>query len=97
MSTSAQPPDSLHPFRELARALRDAALDRDYPALGQLLAEHLQPELVDVLVYIRPAIGHITLVGRFIHLWSPPDPNVIGREPTLEEMAVVLRAAARRP
>jgi hypothetical protein len=96
MATPSQPPESLQPFRQLAQALREAAQDRDYAALGQLITENLQPGLVDLIVYVRPSIGHLTIVGRFVHMWSPPAPDVIGREPSLEEMAVVLRAAARR-
>jgi hypothetical protein len=83
-------------FIALAQALRDASRDRNYPFLGRLL-ENLQPKLVDTMVYIRPEIGHLALIGGFEHLWMPPNEGIVAREPTLEEMAAVLRAADRLP
>jgi hypothetical protein len=54
---------SLQPFRELAQALREASENKDYPTLGRLLGDNLNPPLVDVLVYIRSNRGTITLIG----------------------------------
>jgi hypothetical protein len=96
MNAASQPPDNnIQHFINLAQALRTASGNRDFAALGQLLAENLRPDLVDTMVYVRPQVGHLTLVAGFMHLWMPPLSGVVAREPTLEEMAVVLQAASR--
>jgi hypothetical protein len=94
---ATQPPDnSLNHFRELARSLREAAENRDCAALGTLVAENLQPDVVNVMVYIHSPAGHLTLLGSYVQIWSPRTPNALSREATIEDMAVVLRSAARR-
>jgi hypothetical protein len=95
MGPTSQPPeDNVPRFLVLAQALRDASRDRDYALLGRLL-ENLRPEVTDLMIYIRPEIGHLTLVAGLTHLWMPPHEGIVAREPTLAEMAEVLRAASR--
>jgi hypothetical protein len=94
---STQPPNhSLQRFIDLAQELRDASENRDYRALGNLLADHLRPDQVSVMVYIRSPLGHLTITGGYSQLWNPQIPAVLAREPTILEIALVLRAAARR-
>jgi hypothetical protein len=94
--STTPPDDTLQPFIELAQALRNAAASRNHAELGLLISEHLDPELVDVMAYIRSPLGNLTLIGRFVDFWSPLVPDTVSREPTLDEMAVVLRLAARQ-
>jgi hypothetical protein len=91
---SHPPEDNVPRFLVLAQSLQNASRDQDYALLGRLL-ENLRPEVTDVMVYIRPSVGHLTLVGGSLHLWMPPISGVVGREPSLAEMAEVLRAASR--
>jgi hypothetical protein len=93
---TTQPPDeSLHPYLVLAQEIRAASANRDYVTLGTLLVEHLQPDMVDVMVYLHSSVGHLTLQGSYVQIWSPIPPGALGREPTLGEMALILQAAAR--
>jgi hypothetical protein len=97
MTIPSQPPsNSLQQFRQLARSLRGAAENRDYAALGTLLGENLQPDTVNVMVYINTAVGHLTILSSYVQLWSPLTPNPLSHEATIDDMARVLRSAARR-
>jgi hypothetical protein len=94
---ATQPPaNSLQPFIELAQSLREAAANHDYATVGSLVIENLAPEMVSVMVYVTTPLGHLTIVGGYFQLWSPMAPSRINREPSLGDMAVILRAAARR-
>jgi hypothetical protein len=93
---STTPPDSLQPYIALAESLRDAAASHDYATLGRLVTDTFAPDLVTVMVYVTSPLGHLTIVGSYIQLWLPLAPDILNREPSLEEMALVLRAAARR-
>jgi hypothetical protein len=95
MLTRSQPQDSLQPFIELAQEMREASANRDYAALGRLLTENLNPDMANVMLYIHSPLGHLTIIGGYTQLWSQSAPEVLAREPTLTEMAVVLRAAWR--
>jgi hypothetical protein len=87
---------SLLSFRELAQSLRDAAADRDYAALG-LILERLNSERVDVLIYIHTErLGHLSIIGRHIQLWSSSCPEALVKEPSLEEVVRVLQAVGVR-
>jgi hypothetical protein len=91
-----QPPeDNIQLFRTLAQEMRETAARRAYGQLGLLISSYLNPDMVDLMVYVRTPLGHLTIVGAYAQLWSPSAPEVLAREPTLEEMAVVLQAAAR--
>jgi hypothetical protein len=57
--------------------------------------EHLQPDLVDLMVYVHHPVGHLPFLGAYVQLWSPIPPGTLGREPSLGEMALILQAAAR--
>jgi hypothetical protein len=93
---ATQPPDDLSPFIQLAQDLREASATRDYTNVGRLVTENLQPDQVDIIVYIRTPLGHLTIVGSYIQQWSPMAPDRLNYEPSLNDMAVILRAAARR-
>jgi hypothetical protein len=97
MNTPSQPPgDSLQRFVKLAQELREASRNRDYATLGRLLADNLQPDSLDVLIYVRTSIGTLTLIGSYSDFWNrSTSPTGLSREPTLEEMALVLQAARR--
>ena len=92
---ATQPPDDLSPFIQLAQDLREASANYDYATLGRLVAERLNPGSVTMMIYIVTSLGHLTIVGSYIEHWSPATPDVLSHEPTLEEMATTLRAAAR--
>ena len=97
MTTTSQPPgDSLQPFRQLAQDLREASANRDHATAGRLVVEHLQPETVSVMLYVTTPLGYLTIIGAYVQLWEPLAPEVLNREPSLDDMAIVLRAAARR-
>jgi hypothetical protein len=52
--------------------------------------------MVDLLVYIRSTGGTLTLIGAHTDLWNREiSPMALSREPTIDEMAVVLQAAAK--
>jgi hypothetical protein len=93
---ATQTPDgSLQPYVVLGHALREASANRDYVALGTLLTQYLDPAAVDIVVYVRSQVGHLTFLGAYVQLWPAQPPNALSREPSVEEMAVVLREAAR--
>jgi hypothetical protein len=96
MTEPSQPQDgSLQEFMVLAHSLREASARRDYVALASLLVEYLDPSAIDMVVYVRRQdAGHLVLLGAYIQL-TPASPGMLNREPTLEEMAVVLQAARR--
>jgi hypothetical protein len=60
MSTPSHPDDSLLPYLELAQRIRNAAANKDYPTLGPLLVDHLDPSVVDMMTYIRSERGHLS-------------------------------------
>jgi hypothetical protein len=48
------------------------------------------------MVYIRSNIGHLTIIGSHADYWSRgTNPTALAREPTVDEMAAVLRDARR--
>jgi hypothetical protein len=89
------PDEHLQPFIKLAQEIRNAAAQKDYVSLGTLLMEHLNSDLVEVMLYIHSQRGHLTILGGYIQMWSPQPVGTIGREPSLGEMALILQAAAR--
>jgi hypothetical protein len=64
--------------------------------LGRLLSDNINPQAIDVMVYIRSTVGNLTIIGSHVDYWNrETSPLALAREPSLDEMARVLRDARR--
>jgi hypothetical protein len=99
MITPSQPPnDILQRFINIGHTLRRASRARDYITLCRLLGQHLDPQGVDVMVYIRTPAGTLTLVGSHADLWlEETGPMALSREPSREDLARLHYQARRTP
>jgi hypothetical protein len=88
---STQPPVN---FTELATKLVRACAEQDLLAMAEVL-EHLDPERVDVFVYIHTPSAHLSLVGSYQGLYLPKDPYAIQRWPSISQIAPILEEVAR--
>jgi hypothetical protein len=86
--------NSLQPYRQLAQDITRASASKDFALLGRLLSDWLNPNNIDVLIYVRSTVGNLTIVGNVVDYWSrSTEPTTLAREPSLEEFALVLQAA----
>ena len=89
---STNPPVDYTP---LATELVTSCAERNFTALAEVLAR-LDPERVDVAVFIRGDNAHINLVGAFRSISFPRFPELIVGTPDLDRIAQVLAEAARQ-
>ena len=67
-------------FTELAELLVRAAARRNYPVVGEVLG-YLDPDRVDIFVYIHGANAHMSIIGAYRNLYLPSAPRAIQPEP----------------
>ena len=85
-----QPPSD---FTELATELIRASAEKDFLALAEILT-YLDPQRVDVAVFIRGNNTHINFVGAFRSISFPRFPQVIAAPPDIARIAQVLAEGA---
>jgi hypothetical protein len=81
-------------YTELAQLLVRSASRKNFPALGEILAQ-LDPTRVDVMVMIHSASTHLTILGDYRAVALPGDPGAILGPPTIAQIAQVLEDVAR--
>ena len=88
--TTSPPAD----YNQLATELVRACAERDVHALAEVL-EYLDPERVDIFVYIHTQTAHLRLMGNYRGLYRPAAPSGVQREPSMSQVAQVLEEVAR--
>ena len=88
---TTQPPLDLN---ELATELVRASAEKDFLAVAEVLT-YLDPERVDVAVFIRGNNAHLNFVGSFRSIASPRFPEIIAAPPSISRIARVLAEVAR--
>lgn len=81
-------------YIELATRLVIACERQDVHTIAEVL-EHLDPEPVDVFVYIHTPSAHLSLVGSYRGLYLPDDPYGVQAEPSIEQVALILAEVAK--
>ena len=81
-------------YNQLATELVRTCAERDVHAMAEVL-EYLNPERVDVFVYIHTPAAHLSLVGSYRGLYLPEDPYGAQREPSISQVAQILEEVAR--
>jgi hypothetical protein len=88
---STQPPAD---YTLLAAELVNSCAAKDFPAVARVLA-YLNPQRVDVAVFIRGNNAHINFVGTFRSISFPGFPQVIAPPPSIERNGQVLAEVIR--
>jgi hypothetical protein len=78
----------------LAAELINSCTAKDFPAMARVL-ERLDPQRVDVALFIRGNHAHINFVGAFRSISFPRFPHLIAPPPRLERIAQVLAEVIR--
>jgi hypothetical protein len=79
---------------QLAERLVRAASRRNFTVVAEVLA-YLDPERVDVFVYIRSPNAHLSIIGSYRNLYVPRDSSAIPEPPTIAQIAQVLEEVAK--
>jgi hypothetical protein len=88
---STPPPSD---FTALATRLVNSSAEKNYIAMAEVL-EQLDPDRVDVLVFIRGDNVHLNFVGSFWAISYPRFPELIVDPPNVARIAQVLEEAIR--
>ena len=88
---ATQPPVD---FTEQAERLVRACAEKDFPAMAEVL-ERLDPDRVDVAVFIRGTNAHLNFVGAFRSISFPRFPQVIAPPPNIDRIAQILEEVIR--
>jgi hypothetical protein len=89
--TMTTPPPS--DFNELATELIRASAEKDFLALAETLT-YLDPQCVDVAIFIRGNNAHINFVGAFRSISFPRFPHRLVSPPDIARIAQVLAEVA---
>jgi hypothetical protein len=81
-------------FTALAERLVNSSAEKDYISLAEVL-EHLDPDRVDVAVFIRGNNAHLNFVGAFRSISFPRFPEIIASPPNIARIAQVLEEAIK--
>ena len=81
-------------FTALATELVNSCAEKDFIAMAEVLT-YLDPDRVDVAVFIRGANAHLNFVGAFRSISVPGFPQVIAAPPDIDRIAQVLAEVSR--
>jgi hypothetical protein len=81
-------------FTALATRLVNSSAEKNFISLAEVL-ELLEPDRVDVAVFIRGVNAHLNFVGAFWSISFPRFPQLIVDPPNIARIAQVLAEAAR--
>ena len=81
-------------FTALASRLVASCAERDFPAIAEVLT-YLDPQRVDVAVFIRGNNAHLNFVGAFRSISFPRFPELIVDPPGIDRIAQVLAEVVR--
>jgi hypothetical protein len=76
-------------FTALAAQLVTSCAERNFSAMAEVLAQ-LDPERVDVAVFIRGNNAHLNFVGAFRSINFPRFPEILASPPDINRIAQVL-------
>jgi hypothetical protein len=79
-------------FTALAKRLVNSSAEKNYIALAEVL-DQLDPDRVDVAVFIRGVNAHLHFVGAFRSISFPRFPQLIVDPPSIVRIAQVLEEA----
>jgi hypothetical protein len=81
-------------FTALAERLVNSSAEENYIAMAEVL-EQLDPDRIDVAVFIRGVNAHLNFVGAFRSISFPRFSEIIASPPNIARIAQVLAEAAR--
>jgi hypothetical protein len=81
-------------FTVLATRLVNSSAEKNFISLAEVL-ELLDPDRVDVAVFVRGVNAHLNFVGAFRSISFPRVPQLIASPPDIARIAQVLAEAAR--
>jgi hypothetical protein len=81
-------------FTALAKRLVNSSAEKNFISLAEVL-EQLDPDRVDVAVFIRGVNAHLNFVGAFRSISFPRFPKLIVDPPDIARIAQVLAEVAR--
>jgi hypothetical protein len=79
-------------FTALATKLVRSSAEENYIAMAEVL-EQLDPDRIDVAVFIRGVNAHLNFVGAFRSISFPRFPELLSSAPSVERIAQVLEEA----
>jgi hypothetical protein len=81
-------------FTALVTRLVIACAEQDVHVIAEVL-EYLDPEPVDVFIYVHTPAAHLSLVGTYRGLYLPYEPYAVQAEPTVAQVAQILKEVAK--
>jgi hypothetical protein len=81
-------------FTALATRFVNSCAEKNFISMAEVL-EHLDPDCVDVAVFIRGANAHLNFVRAFHSISFPGFPQVIDAPPDIARIAQMLEEVAR--
>jgi hypothetical protein len=82
-------------FNALATRLVLSCAGRDIHTIASVM-DYLDPEQVDVFIYVHTPAAHLSLVGSYRSLYLPDDPYGVQAEPSIEQIVDILAEGAKR-